>query len=190
VARGNWHQYRAVYEHQGRLEDNPILADAQWFRAFLKDYSVMRTIRSGHHDAFREALRTAAVESPAKLDDVTGGVVDELDHEFRGNYGTHDGRTIRSCLSKIASFLRPDTFIAWDTFARAGLNRVQGRAASRSFNSYRDYLKDVNEVLHREQESILAVVDGSVPSPFAAEGQRFSRRVLDVALMRVGGRTL
>jgi hypothetical protein len=81
----------------------------------------------------------------------TGQDLDNLERKLRQDFGTHDAsRSIISALSKIAAFIYPETFVAWDSFAKKGLNRVRGCSASRKFEVYSDYLAKFDEVWEGE----------------------------------------
>jgi hypothetical protein len=45
----------------------------------------------------------------------------------------------------VATFIRPEWFTAWDSYASSGLNLVLGRSKSRWFENYARYLSDFND---------------------------------------------
>ena len=53
-------------------------------------------------------------------------------------------------MSKIAAFLAPHAFIAWDEYARKGLNAVLERSLSYKFDGYADYIANMNQLLSGE----------------------------------------
>ncbi len=44
-ARQNWEEWRAVFEHDGPANTNPLLISSERFGKFCKEYGVSRTIR-------------------------------------------------------------------------------------------------------------------------------------------------
>lgn len=89
-------------------------------------------------------------------------------------------------LSKVVAFLEPQSFNACDRFARYGVNLVLGRSRTRPFASYGHFLADVNVLL---QGDLGALVRDACITHWGDGRTSKMRRVLDVALMRVGGRT-
>ena len=190
ISRENWNAWKCVFEHSGSIEENPLLAEPKLFAHFLREYSVDRTVCGGKHDEFRQRL----AKSEWAFQDDTGQDLDKLEAKLRSVFGTrrrrpHKGRKhIISVLSKVAAFLRPERFVAYDQYARKGLNIVQGRAASYKFNGYADYLAMFDKAWHGlPGREIRDYVKKRGESKVENE-QRFQRRVLDVYLMRRGGR--
>jgi hypothetical protein len=139
VARKNWKDWHDVFEHVGSVNSNPLLANYTRFASFLREYSVNRTVKAGTHDKFRCALRSGQFLEAIR--DHTGHALDELEATLRSEFGTHEPkRGIVSVLSKVAAFVKPERFVAWDAYAKKGLNIVSGRTASAKFNTYADYL--------------------------------------------------
>lgn len=187
-AGGDW---SAVFEHSGSVCANPLLADPDRFALFLRQYSVNRTIRSGTHDRFRRKL----IESQQFLDaihDDTGHTIDKLEENLRPDFGTHDGTNrIVSVLSKVATFIRPERFTAWDGYAKKGVNIVLERAAYSQINTYADYLAMFDNAWQGHLGEEIREIAASGAAQCALESQpRFLRRVLDVYLMKRGGRKL
>lgn len=190
LAKGNWKDWIRVFEHAGAVEQNPLLTSPQVFSKFLGEYSVSRTIRAGTSNEFRKALSSGRVGLGDKLGDPSGKGVDELEEMLRWDFGTMGGRRgMRSVISKIAAFLAPANFVAWDQFARKGLTRMRGRRETHVYQTYADYVSDVNLLLNGEMKNaLISECQGHYPTPYSAEQDRFRRRVLDVYLMRMGGR--
>ena len=90
----------------------------------------------------------------------------------------------------MAAFVKPDVFVAWDSFAKKGLNIVRGLSASSSFNTYSDYLKAFDEVWQGQEGKQIRddVAKGEGLDKAVEREYRFLRRVLDVYLMKCGGR--
>jgi hypothetical protein len=191
VARGNWGSWRDVFEHSGPTSENPLLASPKRFASFCKEYSVIRTIRAGKHDEFLSTLRDSSQFKDA-IDDDSGGTLDSLENELRRDFGTHDGtRRMVSVISKVAAFVRPERFVAWDKYAKKGVNIVLRRPASSSFSNYAEYLRAFEQVWDGEAGQQIRDYLTSVNTSFAVETEpRFQRRILDVHLMKCGGRKL
>ncbi len=191
LARKTWDDWSGVFEHSGPISDNPLLADPSLFARFLKLYSVSRTIRSGAHDRFRRKL----IESQQFLDaihDDTGHSIDDLEGNLRTDFGTHDGKNrIVSVLSKVATFIRPERFTAWDAYAKRGVNVVLERSAYSQINTYADYLAMFDKAWDGHPGQKIRDYAANGVAQCALETQpRFLRRVLDVYLMKRGGRKL
>ncbi len=188
IARTNWAYWCDVYEHRGPIQKSPLFAENGRFAKFCKEYSVHRTIRAGAQDLFRQTL---AAKLPTAVEDDSGRGLDRLEAELRPRFGTRNGsRSMISAFSKVAAFVKPERFIAWDRYARGGLNRINGRTSSTPFASYEQYLRSIDDVWNGE------LGDGirqylAQNSEHAIERElRFQRRVLDVALMKLGGRQM
>jgi hypothetical protein len=153
---------------------------------FLREWSVSRTLRSGTHEKFRETLRTSDQFLRALGDD-SGLMLEEFEHKLRPDFGTRGGtKRITSVLSKISTFIRPERFVAWDTFARRGMNRVLGRGAYAQFTNYPDYLQAFEVVWNGELgREVRAYASHHAVQPVECE-PRFQRRVLDLYHMETG----
>jgi hypothetical protein len=148
-AKKNWLCWQDVYEHTGSAADNPLLADAATFGKFLKAYSVGRTIRGGTSGELRELLRSSQFPLQELLEDPTGATLDEQNTRLSTQFGTRDGqRGVRSALSKIAAFLAPHAFNAWDSYARKGLKRTLRRSVQ--VGTYERYCEELNRLLSGE----------------------------------------
>jgi hypothetical protein len=189
TARKNWRNWKNVFEHRGAISDNPLLADPKTFRKFCAEYSVGRTIRKGTRDSLRAELASSTRFSNA-IHDKSGQALDKCESHLRKRFGTYDGtRCMISALSKVAAFVKPERFVAWDRYARKGLNIVLGRSASAPFESYAEYLGALNEAWNDGLgEQIKACLEGDRSHSADELKGRFLRRVLDVHLMRRGGR--
>jgi hypothetical protein len=186
VACKNWDRWRDVFEDEGRIRNNPLLSDPVRFSFFLQEYSVFRTIAAGKHDQFRQAL-VSSREFGQALNDSSGAKLDAAEQGLRCDFGTHDGaRRMISVLSKVAAFLRPATFVAWDQYAKKGVMRVLNEPSS-AITCYYDYLSLVNRAWN-------GALGKAIREWFAknrlrrslGNDPRYLRRVLDVCLMREG----
>ena len=150
----------------------------------------VRTIRGGTSDELRITLGSPAFELQTLLDDTSGKLFDVQESMLRARFGTLCGkRGLRSAMSKIASFLAPHAFVAWDEYARKGLNIVLERSPSYKFGNYAKYIGDMNQVLSSDiGEHVRSACADRYPTPYASKQDRFHRRVLDVSLMRLGNR--
>lgn len=191
VAQKNWHDYHDVFEHGDEIATNPLLANSDRFAHFLMEYRVSRTIRQGTHDKFRGALKDSPQFEEAIHDD-TGHLLDKLESELRRDFGTSEPpRRMISVLSKVAAFVRPERFVAWDRYAKKGLNIVLGRRVSSPFKAYSDYLVAFEEAWNGHAGQQIRDYLTGVGANDAVESEpRFLRRVLDVHLMKCGGREL
>jgi hypothetical protein len=189
VARENWEDWRVVFEHGDSVSDNPLLVDPRRFAVFLKKYSVSRTIRRGTHDEFRQAL-IQSKQFVGAVQDNTGHALDLLEGDLRRSFGTHDGKNrITSALSKVAAFVRPELFVAWDNYAKKGVNVAVGRTVSARFDTYADYLAAFNMAWDGQPGRKIRDYVAQNGAKSAVESQsRFQRRVLDVCLMKLGKR--
>lgn len=101
-------------------------------------------------------------------------------------FGTRDGkRGVQSALSKVATFVQPEWFTAYDYYASSGLNLIIGRSKSAFFPSYASYLADFNAAWNGPHGERIREIIKPVTSVQAEP--RFQRRVLDLYLMVEGG---
>jgi len=189
VARDNWNSWRDVYEHRGSIATNPLLASEHRFSIFCREYSVSRTIRRGTQDQFRLALLKSL---SASLRDESGKALDKLENRLRAEFGTRGGeRRVVSAVSKVASLVRPECFVAWDRFAKKGVNVTLNRSPRTEFETYSEYLAAFGQIWHGGTgKQIRDVVKASRGRPAPEREARFMRRVLDVLLMKLGGRDI
>ncbi|HEV2233817.1 MAG TPA: hypothetical protein VGV68_10485 [Terriglobia bacterium] len=189
VARKNWNEWRDVFEHRGYLASNPLLADKDRFVRFLSEYSVGRTIWKGKREKLRMALTDHSTLRKAIQDD-TGHALDNLERDLRPRFGSKKGKgRLVSALSKVAAFIKPERFVAWDRFARKGFNIELGRSDLSPFNNYSDYLAAFDSIWDSEVgRQIRNYVEKNDTHDQREHEPAFLRRVLDVYLMKRGGR--
>jgi hypothetical protein len=187
IALANWKTWRDVYEHKEKPQHNPVLACPDRFKRFCKEYSVHRTIKRGKSDGFREHLGRSIQKV---VRDDQGHALDRFEERCRRKYGTFGGkRKMVSVISKVAAFVRPERFVAWDRYSRAGLNIVLGRAKSTPFKNYAAYLAAIDGVWKEHAEKLVELQARKCRVERSLIAQRaFLRRVFDVALMTCGGR--
>lgn len=198
AAANNWRNWQTVFEYAGSLQTNTLL-EYKKFHKFLREYSVGRTIERGKREAFRDWCRSQNSSLRLLLEDQTGMQLENQLVELTKKFGARIKkpehkrfdipRTPRSLLSKIASFLAPGNFIAWDNYACKGVKIEMRPTKRKAFPDYVAYRADVETLMSgRLGDQVRAACAGEYPSPHAAVGDRFHLRVLDVYLMRRGGR--
>lgn len=184
-----WHDWRDAFEHNGTIATNPILADEGRFSSFCVKWGVSRTIREGTRDELRCLLRNSRDFEEAIGDD-SGLKLVELEVGLRPGFGTVDkqGGTkgILSALSKLAAFVKPERFVAWDQYARRGLNVVLGRPITTPFKSYVEYLADFDSVWKGPHGKRVCEITRQTPRQPLETEPRFQRRVLDLYLLAKG----
>lgn len=189
IARKNWLDWHDVYTHKRDALTNPLFSQPGRFGSFCKEYSVHRTIRSGMQADFRSELQHRIEEI---VSDPSGRRVDQLETELRPRYGAHDPpRSVLSAISKVSAFVNPREFVAWDQYARKGLNVLIGRRKSEVFASYSDYLGGINQIWNQDLGH--RIVDCAETCVSIGEDRYlvdFQRRVLDVCLMSLGEREM
>lgn len=190
IARKNWRDWRDVYEHSGPISRNPLLAEPGIrFGSFCKEYSVHRTIRAGTQQTFRRELARSQAFLEA-IQNGSGHDLDVIEPTLRERFGTHDPpRRMISVLSKVAAFLKPERFVAWDQYAKKGVNVLIGGRANRAFNSYADYLAAFETVWNGEPGKMIRefIIRNDRQGDIETQ-TRFLRRILDVYAMKCGGR--
>jgi hypothetical protein len=187
VARANWRSWKDVFEHVGPISENPLLTCSERFAAFCNEYSVHRTIKKGTRDDLRVTLKNSPQFEKA-IHDCTGQKLVTLEKQLKKKFGTLGGkRGMVSVLSKVAAFVKPERFVAWDRYGKRGVNRVLGRGVSLPFATYADYLNSVNRIWKgKVGRDIKTYLKRSAANTEPA----FQRRVLDVYLMKFGDRKL
>ena len=187
-AQKNWERWNDVFEHDGPIDKNPVLADGARFASFCAEYSVHRTIWKGKRDEFRQKLIGSSKFSEA-IQDCTGDSLDKLEQDLRPDFGSKRGKNrLTSVLSKVAAFVRPERFVAWDRFAKTGLNSVLGRRPSSPFNTYSEYLAAFDRVWDGQEGKHIKAYVAKGGHAEVEGANRFLRRVLDLYLMKCGGR--
>ena len=187
LACSNWWAWRDVFEHRGRPTASPLF-EPRRFSRFLDEYNVRRTVREDGHEPLRELLLSPGFPLVDVLADCSGAALEQEEAKLR-KFGSKDQSSVLSLFSKVAAFLAPDRFTAWDTYGRKGLNIVLGRAPTKVFSGYVAYLGEMNRLLATEiGAAVQGICAGRYPTSLASQGDGFHRRVLDICLMRLGGR--
>ena len=187
-AQNNWNRWRDVFEHVGPIPTNPLLASHDRFAAFCAEYSVARTIRSGTQDEFRRTL-CDSTRFQGAIREGNARELDAIEADLRPRFGTHDGaRRLISVLSKVAAFIKPERFVAWDRFAKSGANVFLGRAKGTQFQTYAEYLAAFDLVWDGTPGKRIRDYAASIGGQSTVQTHpRFLRRVLDLYLMDSGG---
>ncbi len=187
-----WADWKDAFQHNGSISTNPILADPVRFNRFCWKWRVGRTIRKGTRTEFRRRLLHSEKFEEAIRDD-SGHLLLELEKNLRAEFGTRKRNgvcSIVSILSKIAAFVRPERFVAWDRFAKRGLNVVLGRPVNARFDNYVQYLADFERVWEGPHGERIREMTNEAPQQPLETEPHFQRRVLDLYLMIQGGRRL
>jgi hypothetical protein len=175
-----------------------------WFKAFLGNWSVARTIKEEHQEdvlkylngRFRLAIakdkRGMAVTSGAKYIAKRGWT-----HQDRK---TKKRRVPISLVAKISFFLHPSRFVPLDRYSRIGVNRLRGgvRAGGEGhapLKSYETYLSEFNKFF-REYEHVIAheatrpwvraIATGLGCPVYVLSSSAFRRKVFDNVLLGIG----
>jgi len=183
-AGSNWRLWRSDYECGDAPERMPVLANADRFLKFIHSYGLMRYRTQQQCEEFRQALHTGSDLRQAVIRNGAG--IDGLARCFNKRYSWLDIEL--SLFSKLAAFARPESFIAWDQFARRGVATLAGGPTNGKYRDYSSYLADVDLLWSNGAgDSIKAFLSGKT-LPTARSDDAFPRRILDCYLMITGGR--
>nr|WP_294503881.1 hypothetical protein [uncultured Rhodopila sp.] len=188
----NWQEWKAVFEHTGLPRTNPILTTKAIYDRFLYTYNVGRTV--GERDALMQELRSDGFPLNEILADGTGEVLDLHIGKLGAAYGAFNTRYHRRCnitsaISKIMAFLKPASFIAFDSYARKGINVHTKRPKSHVFDCYADYRAAMESAMGGQVGNEVRAACGIYASALnASMGTALHLRVLDSYFMRIGGR--
>jgi len=178
----NWMEWRDCFEYQGDLKENPILRDENLFGKFAQEYGLRWLGDRGDRNDFRVRLRQSKCFEAA-IENRDASMIDRCVEDVRSNSGNRQ----MSAVSKIAMFLDPAYFMPIDKFAKKGLRNLG--AVSSEYRNYSSYLDAICH--HAEpilQTPILKKIKQTRLSQCIEDQNGFYRRVLDVALMSIGGR--
>jgi len=190
IARKNWDNWDDEFQHGEPIDTNPVLLNPDRFANFRSEYSLNRSIWKGRHEEFRCELLKPKFGKAIRKDD-TGRAFDRLEECLRPRFGAKKGKNrLTSVLSKVAAFVKPERFVAWDRFAKTGLNLLRKRSASSAFETYSEYLEAFKRVKEGKQgQQIKAYLAKKYARKDVVERKPgFLPRVLDVYLMKCGGR--
>jgi hypothetical protein len=181
VAYDNWQRWRRIFEDDGYA----VLSDPSLFDIFCQKYGVGRTIQAGKRDEFRLRLLE---RMPQEIQDVSGKGIDHLDQSCRGEFGIQGARSLRSVISKVAAFLSPDQFMAWDIFARRGLLRISPPPHTGQCPCYAAYLHCLKKAFENGLKTPIQSAISKEKIVCTPNSTAFALRVMDVCLMISGGR--
>jgi hypothetical protein len=185
-ASANWYSWKDDYKSK-KIAGTPLLNSKRRFARFCKEYSVHRTIKENKQDEFRKYLKR--VIAPI-VGDHSGRKLDDFECKSRSRFGSRGSKgKMLSVFSKVATFVRPEVFFAWDRYARAGLKIGLSPRSSGEFDSYEAYLESVNDLWKSAGERLIrSHFKRTEFNPPSRTSPALMRRVFDVALMRLGGR--
>lgn len=181
-AASHWAEWEPCFSSPSQ-SPNPILLDnPDLFTEFVQEFGLRWIGIRGSIESFRQKVR-----NNKKFEHATKkGCYRSLDaavDQIRDGIGARQ----LSALSKIAMFSRTDIFLPVDRWSKRGVSLVTG-----SPNNYKDY-----ETFHEDVSTLLknsnwtnfkcrVLQHGLCPS--VATSEQFYMRVVDIALMTIGGR--
>jgi hypothetical protein len=182
-------------------QNKPGSLDKDWFEWFVGDWRVARTIKEGKLEHVRRYLDRKFRQKLAKGDGASH--VDRAARDIKKKCWSagKDGKASLplSLVSKIGFFLKPNTLVPYDTFARRGLKKLQRRrGVSRSkIESYGDYLHAFDAEFALVQGEIrdaltqpwVTAVAKRLECPIEKlQSPSLKRKIFDDYLMEIGGR--
>ncbi len=195
-ASANWRNWRPCWEHEGDWREHPLLATQLWFGCFVWEYGLGRTFARNRACDLRAALREsqefcAAVEhgDETQLERAAVTIPKRL-------YGLNEQddvpRRLTSLTSKVATFIRPSAFMAWDTQATAGLRSLTkglGLDAAPSLAPYQRRARSVasSRIALSWWDASLPAIDAEADT-IGAKRLAFRLRVLDWVAMAIGSK--
>jgi hypothetical protein len=188
----HWLDRSADLEHQGKLADLPSLANSKNFRNFRHEYSVFRRNRLNVVECVRLHLLGDGILETAISNAHAFGI--EL---LAIDLQRHCGVTNRevSAISKIIALIHPEKFNPMDKFAKNGITEIPKSELADKFitkraaSCYAEYCLQIDHILESNYFKSISEELQKEPLPGNASREAFNRRILDVHLMRVGGRT-
>lgn len=184
----------------------PGKLDDDWFKWFIGEWNVARTIKAEKQKSVMHYLDTKFREEI--LEGKGGPAVDQAAKYIRDMRWTSRKRkdgsasTPVSLVSKVGFFFNPDNLIPYDSFARKGLNRLRGSKKEGGEghyrgNNYSEYLAIFNEKFSYTKNSIIAAIDEAWAPALARKlgcelkylkMVRMQRKVFDNYLVHIGGK--
>lgn len=173
-----------------------------WFRWFVGEWNVARTIQNGRREMVRRYMNDdfrRAVSNGNGAESVDAAAL----HIKTSNWSAKLGKTKQpslpiSLVSKIGFFLRPSDLVPLDRYSLLGLNMLRASADTPPLNkpSYQQYLGAFNQQYDTMKPQIAAVLKESWVAPLAGKlgcpdraltTAALPRKVLDNYLMHSGG---
>lgn len=192
-AEANWSNWRLCWTHQGDWRSHPILATQVWFGCFVWEYGLGRTFTRTDAAKIRKLIR----ESESFKNAVEKGCADSLQaavSEIMPLKQNGKERRNTSLITKVAAFVRPEKFIAWDTYASAGLRKLKGKRTHVFGDSISKYERLAQNIVTGEISfpwwtHCLPRID-QLADQLEASHQAIRMRVLDNIAMIAGARSL
>jgi hypothetical protein len=182
-----WRRWQDVLEDKGPPNENQILSNPAIFSTFVLEHGVGRSIRAGMRDMLRKKLAHSDYPMIALLTDYTGEELDRQERLLRPMFGTNGTAetSLRAPLSKLAAMLSPHGLYPWDRHVHAVLEA--SATSSASLSSYAAYSGRMNRLfVHGVRDRIECLSQKHYPSAYAAEDDRFHKRVMYMFLLRLG----
>ncbi len=138
----------------GKLNEDEDKFNWNWFKWFVRDWSVARNIKKERREDVRVCLDTNFRDLLAS-EDIKGVVVDKMAKKIRVNgwcsKKSENGNGPLSLVSKIGFFFKPNILIPYDSFGRDGLKKLG--VPRNETKSYAGYLKafDRKFKLHKKE---------------------------------------
>jgi hypothetical protein len=178
----NWMEWIDCFEHQGSKADNPVLRDENRFWKFTQEYKLRWLGSREERNDFRKRInRSSWVKAAIERNDST-----MIDRCVAGVRATN-GKQQMSAISKIATFLDPAHFMPIDKFSKKGLRRLG--AMPREYCQYSSFMTAIQKYAEPKlKDQILHEIERTGLDRLIANKDGFYLRVLDVALMSIGGR--
>lgn len=183
-------KWRDLFLYDGEIETHPVFKLKTW-NTFCVEWSVGRTIREKKRDDLRLHLAQSRDFEEA-LQDSSGKKLGQFATYLSTDYGARRNGSkpavILSAISKVATFIKPKIFVAWDTYAAKGVNLTFERSATAKYKGgYSQYLADFNQIWKGEHGRCIrtTLIDDNITEE---QDDRFGRRVLDLYLMNLAGR--
>lgn len=174
-AASNWLRWKDVYE-SSHIEPLPILSSKERFQSFCSEYSVLRYELPKPKESLREGLSSDldAFTENTSVEQVAAGWI-----KRHGLKKTHV-----SFATKVLAFRDAVHFVPMDRFSKVGLVRVDSGAKVSDYASYRQRFFAAKQKYDTEISALREKYKNFKVSNAAA----FENRILDCALMRIGGR--
>jgi hypothetical protein len=181
-----WRRWQDVLEDKGPPSENQILSNPAVFSTFVLEHGVGRSIRAGTRDMLRKKLAHSDYPMAALLADYTGEELDRQERLLRPMFGTNGtaASSLRAPLSKLAAMLSPHCLYPWDRHVHAVLEALA--TSSASISSYAAYSAKMNQLfVQGVRDRIECLSQKHYPSAYAAENDRFHKRVMYMFLLRL-----
>jgi hypothetical protein len=171
----NWLRWKNVYECPKDIL-LPILSDQNLFKRFYTEYSVLRYEKSEHKESLRKGLEK-------DINALTGIIsVEKVAEGWQKLYGLK-GRHV-SFATKVLTFRNAAQYIPMDRFSKIGLHKLDCLGIGDEYSSYKQRFFALKHRYKAELFALREKYQGFEVLDIIA----FDNRILDCALMRIGGR--